>query len=350
MLEIILFSVIIPVYKTENYLTRCMESVIGQTYSNLEIILVDDGSPAPCPQLCDKWSQKDKRIKVIHKENGGLGFARNSGMDHATGNYISFVDSDDYIAPDAYAKLAEKLVAEGYPDICLFDHAIQRTGTSVQFGNQKFPDRLNEKEIFTKLAPKAFGMSLRLPLDSYGIGSAWGAVYRRDFVQDAALRFKSEREYLCEDLIFSEEVCVHAKSAVFLSDSIYFYCENETSLTHSYRKDRFDKSERLYRYMASFAQSKGLGTEAVLRAEDCFLSNIIVCLKQEVNNRASTNKTKLNNISIVCRSKTLQNVLNEHPINHLPFSKKYLMLKIQQQKILCIFLLTVLHSRYKRNL
>ena len=92
-----LVSVIVPVYKVEKYLDRCVESIVNQTYENLEIILVDDGSPDNCPQICDVWAERDGRIKVIHKENGGLADARNAGMRIATGEYISFIDSDDWI-------------------------------------------------------------------------------------------------------------------------------------------------------------------------------------------------------------------------------------------------------------
>ena len=92
-----LISVIIPVYKTEKYLVRCLESVINQTYKNVEIILVDDGSPDKSPELCDNLAKKYQSIKVIHKENGGLSSSRNAGLDIASGDYISFIDSDDYI-------------------------------------------------------------------------------------------------------------------------------------------------------------------------------------------------------------------------------------------------------------
>ena len=90
-------SIIIPVYKVEKYLDKCVESVVNQTYKNLEIILVDDGSPDNCPKMCDEWAEKDKRIKVIHKENGGLSDARNFGIEKATGDYLMFLDSDDYL-------------------------------------------------------------------------------------------------------------------------------------------------------------------------------------------------------------------------------------------------------------
>lgn len=100
-----LISVIIPVYKVEPYIEKCLTSIVNQTYSQLEIILVDDGSPDRCPDICDAWSAKDNRIKVIHKENGGLGSARNAGLKEATGDYVGFVDSDDWVSEDMYAVL-----------------------------------------------------------------------------------------------------------------------------------------------------------------------------------------------------------------------------------------------------
>ena len=102
-----LVSVIVPVYKVEGYLDECIQSIISQTYTNLEIILVDDGSPDRCPKMCDEWAEKDSRIKVIHKVNGGLSSARNVGLDEASGDYISFVDSDDFFDPKMYEELCD---------------------------------------------------------------------------------------------------------------------------------------------------------------------------------------------------------------------------------------------------
>ena len=107
-----LISVIIPVYKVESYLDECVKSVVSQTYPNLEIILVDDGSPDNCPQMCDAWAKKDERIRVIHKKNGGLSSARNAGMKVATGDYIGFVDSDDFISPEMFELLQKGFTLE----------------------------------------------------------------------------------------------------------------------------------------------------------------------------------------------------------------------------------------------
>ena len=92
-----LISVIVPIYKVQDYLKECIESIINQTYSDIEVILVDDGSPDRCPQMCDEWAKRDSRIRVVHKKNGGLSSARNAGLDVAKGEYISFVDSDDFV-------------------------------------------------------------------------------------------------------------------------------------------------------------------------------------------------------------------------------------------------------------
>ena len=107
--DVDLISVIVPVYKVEPYLDRCVQSIVDQTYGNLEIILVDDGSPDNCPAMCDAWAEKDSRIKVIHKENGGQADARNVGMAVATGEYVAFVDSDDWIDIRMYQRMHEAM-------------------------------------------------------------------------------------------------------------------------------------------------------------------------------------------------------------------------------------------------
>ena len=98
-------AVVLPIYNVEKYLDRCLDRIVNQTYKNLEIILVDDGATDNCPSMCDEWAKKDSRIKVIHKKNAGLGMARNTGIENATGEYICFFDSDDYVDKNMYKKL-----------------------------------------------------------------------------------------------------------------------------------------------------------------------------------------------------------------------------------------------------
>ena len=134
-------SIIIPVYKVEDYLETCIDSILAQTYKNLENILVDDGSPDSCGSICDRYARVDARIRVIHKENAGVARARNDGLDIATGDYISFIDSDDWIAPDTYECLHRELKKQGA------DCAVGGCVTVYdREGKLEYPDRLEEGE------------------------------------------------------------------------------------------------------------------------------------------------------------------------------------------------------------
>lgn len=135
-----LISVIVPVYNVEKYLDKCVDSIVNQTYKNLEIILVDDGSPDNCPKMCDDWARKDKRIRVIHKKNGGVSSARNLGINNANGECIGFVDSDDWIEKKYIQKLYETLIQEG-ADIALCG-CNRVTGTNIEKINAKGTDEI----------------------------------------------------------------------------------------------------------------------------------------------------------------------------------------------------------------
>lgn len=178
-------SVIIPVYKVEKYLRKCVDSVLAQTYTNLEIILVDDGSPDRCGEICDEYARIDSRIKVIHKENGGLSDARNAGIEAATGEYIAFVDSDDYISPYMYEKLYNAIIkADADMSICNFLY-VDESGNEI-YNNSNPPikdeltngiDVLSKKIIeekswywivtVTKLYKKSLFEKLRFPINKY---------------------------------------------------------------------------------------------------------------------------------------------------------------------------------------
>ena len=211
-----LISVIVPVYNVEKYLRRCIDSIINQTYTNLEIILVDDGSPDNCGKICDEYADKDSRIKVIHQQNGGLSAARNAGLDIATGDYIGFVDSDDYIAPEMYEKLYEALVqSDADVSICNFqrvDEEGNRLKTREKINNDIFTNyqALTELQgnkglcfiiVCNKLFNKALFNEVRFPLGK-----------------------KCEDNYIAHKLIYN------SKRAVCIDDILYYYLQRETSI------------------------------------------------------------------------------------------------------------------------
>lgn len=213
-----LISVIVPVYQVENYLNQCIESIIEQTYTNLEIILIDDGSKDNCPQICDDWSIKDKRIKVIHKKNGGLSDARNVGLDIAKGKYIAFIDSDDWV-DSRYIELLYNSLIKSKADISAC--SIQK----VYDADSVAPYNLNPKlQLVTpKEAIKDILYDRRFKT------VAWNKLYSKKILEGE--RFIVGRIH--EDEFFSYKVFAKARKLVFVDASLYKYRQRSGSIMSS---------------------------------------------------------------------------------------------------------------------
>ena len=212
-----LISVIVPVYKVEKYLDRCVQSIVDQTYSNLEIILVDDGSPDNCGAMCDAWAEKDSRIKVIHKENGGGAQARNVGLDCAAGKYIGFVDSDDYILPEMYKALVS---------VC------QSTDSDItECGYITFE---NEEEIKSDASSGAVSVYNTEQALRENIGNktccqiVWNKVYKREVL--ANVRFVEGK--LIDDEFFTYRALGNARRVSVVPVQFYCYRQQLSSIMH----------------------------------------------------------------------------------------------------------------------
>lgn len=234
-----LISVIIPCYSVENYLERCVESVVNQTYRNLEIILVDDGSPDRSGKLCDEWAKKDNRIKVIHKNNEGLGFARNSGMEVATGEFIAFVDSDDYIKPQIYGELIKKAL-DTNSDIVYCGH-IKQLSNNKQLEICDFKNITTfEKKDLLELSKGFFSPSMFNP--QMLTMSVWHAVYKKCIITQ---QFYSEREVGSEDIHFQVSAMLNANRVTFIPNAFYVYCYNGESLSHEFNLTKYERYKKL---------------------------------------------------------------------------------------------------------
>ena len=194
-----LVSIIVPIYKVESYLRRCLDSVISQTYVNLEIILVDDGSPDNCPQICDEYAEKDKRVVVIHKKNGGLSDARNAGLDICKGEYISFVDSDDWI-DEKYIEILFNLLQTERADIAIINHQ-QFYDDNCLLPEPAFEDAVYDGRAALKKLIVAPTIQLIL---------SWGKLYKKELFFN--LRFPknkfNEDQYTSYLLFFSSKKIV----------------------------------------------------------------------------------------------------------------------------------------------
>lgn len=213
-----LISVIVPVYNVENYLRKCLESIINQTYKNLEIILIDDGSTDNSGKICDEYAAKDNRIKLIHKPNGGISDARNAGLEIAKGEYIGFVDSDDYIAEDMYEFLYNFAVKNNL-DVAM-------CGSKHVFNGKVIPDNEFKMAIFEKQDE----MIKNLFSAIYGGGiSVWNKLFKKSCIKD----IKFEYGKTCEDAFYILNWIERANRFGRRGETKYFYVQREGSITHN---------------------------------------------------------------------------------------------------------------------
>ncbi len=210
-------SIIIPVYRTEGTLDRCVRSVLGQENLDIEIILVDDGSSDNCPQLCDQWAEADMRIQVIHKENGGLSDARNAGIDMATGDYITFVDSDDFIEPNTYWPLMVRL--EHAPDIDIVEYPI-----FVHYGAPHL-QRLDMTPEATYHDMEAYWLDGQAYKHTY----ACNKIFRKSLFD--TVRFPLGRVF--EDAYTLPLLLNQAKTVQTVNQGLYYYCSNDKGITRT---------------------------------------------------------------------------------------------------------------------
>ena len=286
-----LVSVVVPIYNVEKYLDRCVSSIVGQTYRNLEIILVDDGSPDQCPMMCEEWARKDDRIKVIHKTNAGLGMARNTGIEHATGDYICFFDSDDYIAPYTIEKACD-LARDSAAQIVLFGmQTVDGCGNIVKTmipQTQKYiycgeevrqellPDLIDNRHAGANIRDMCF--------------SAWSCLFSMELVRKTNWRFVSERELISEDSYSIIWLYQHVDAVAILPEACYFYCENAASLTHTYRQDRYERIVQFYRVCMDMVKKLNYCRPVEISVSALYISFTIAAMKQIV--AADMNKTE----------------------------------------------------------
>lgn len=239
-------SVIVPIYKAEKYLTRCVESILNQSFADLEVILVDDGSPDNCPRICDAYAKVDKRVRVIHKDNAGVSSARNKGIDASEGKYIAFVDSDDWLEPNMYSEMMNTAV-EYDCDLVLCDCV------------KDYPDR---SEVYTHHIRQGFYDYDHLLKEYYphllmmenveypATISNWLCLWRRDLARGNL--FGDHLNYVesvrfSEDLLFGAQLMSRANSFYYMKGQAYYhYCMNEDSVTHSFDSAKWKNYKLLY--------------------------------------------------------------------------------------------------------
>ena len=238
-----LVSIIIPVYHIEDYLDRCVRSAVSQTYSNLEIILVDDGSPDRCPEMCDQWAAADPRIRVIHQKNGGLSAARNAGLDAASGDYILLLDSDDYISPDAVQLMIKAIFSTGADmSVCGFLQGSEE--------NHHFTE-IQSDHPETMSAETAL---LQMYSDNYSalkFGTAWGKMYKHNLFDN--IRYPNGK--LFEDIYTTHKLLIKSRKIAVLKAQLFYYYQRPDSIMNmNYSLKKLDYLQALVERVDFFRQ------------------------------------------------------------------------------------------------
>lgn len=307
-------SIIVPIYNVDKYLDRCMQSLLNQTLKDIEIILVDDGSLDKCPEMCYEYSKKDNRIKVIHKQNAGLGYARNSGLEIATGEYVAFIDSDDYVDLHMFEKMYEEAISANYDAVFC--------GVNCQLQNMKFIKKFDSERLLTNndilnYLGDMIANNVSEKNDRNECMSVWNAIYKRQIIIDNHIKFVSEREFVSEDIIFNFCFLFKSKKIRKIPDALYYYCNNPQSLSRCFAEEKIWNTIKLYNKLLGFIDCE----------EKKFLKNKIIRLFIGYN-LSYVKKIQESNLSLKKKKELFLSISNleewrtiksEYEINKMPY-------------------------------
>lgn len=346
-------SIIVPVYNVEKYLERCINSLQGQSLKELEIILVDDSSTDSSLQICNNLAKEDSRIKVIHKVNEGAGKARNAALAVATGKYIGFVDSDDYVEHDMFEVLYEK--AEKYNSDLVMSGVIFVDGNIYSKEGERVSKMYFDKDTYfeTKEELKKLRMGIvgAMPDDEddskYGM-SVWKNLFRHEIIKKNNLTFQSEREILSEDALFMVDYISCIDKATGISEVFYNYCRNEDSISKSYKKDRFEKSLCFVNEVERRFEKDIKQEEYQIYIDRFWQATCRFLCAQEIMNAADNHIKYIhlkNRLKAICTHSLTTKVINEYPIRKLPFMQMVFAYGIKYRLYFFLKIIVGLRSR-----
>lgn len=259
------FSLIVPIYNVEKYLPDCIESILRQTYQDFELILVDDGATDHCPQICDEYAQKDSRVKVIHKKNGGLVSARNAGISAAAGEYVCYVDGDDMISNRLLETVYNKGIKEYQSDIVIYGIKKLLCDHEELVTQKLRPGFYSKKELEEEICPYIMYDNRRPFCNGIIFPAACNKMIRRSLLAEHFCR--DERIRMGEDNAFTFECVYYANSLTYVEDVLYYYNKtNENSITYKYDADRFRNNAYLTKYIESRLGGKNTVMDAQINA------------------------------------------------------------------------------------
>ena len=330
-------SVIVPVYKSEQYLPQCVESIMGQTFSDLEVLLIDDGSPDHSGAICDQYAQQDPRIRVIHKENGGVSTARNAGLDAAVGDYIAFVDSDDYIDACMFEKMMAE--AERGTDLVMCDCLKEFPKGRELYSHDIRGGYYTRQQLETEYFPHLLMMeNVEYPATI----SNWLLLFRRELAEQ--IRYLEGVRY-SEDLLFGAQLLYRANSFFYQKGQAYYhYRMNPASATHKFVPDKWDDYKKLHQGIKdSFAHCRDydFGHQIDL----CLLFFLYNAVGDILGTNQLSRMDKMEKIQSIFGDGAVRDMFNRLDIKSLPISYKQRLITWLYKKRMAIELLCRYYDR-----
>ena len=256
-------SIIVPVYNVEKYLSRCVDSILNQTFTDFELILVDDGSTDKSGDICDEYKSKDNRVKVIHKSNEGVSVARNIGLDISTGEYIGFIDSDDYVELDMLRKIIN-LAKE--KDCYVLEYAYK-----ILEDNEVVDDKINNLKV--EVIENNVEFAIERVIDNPFCNVVWNKIYKRDIVKD--IRFNRNFN-ICEDVEYTYKAILNSNKYVITNEKMYFYNQRENSLCRNeeYSLEKVRSSLECQKSRLDALKSYKINNKIIFKAEERLCNDI----------------------------------------------------------------------------
>lgn len=318
-------SVIIPCYNAEKYLEKCLDSVINQTYKNLEIICVNDGSTDNTLQILENYAQKDDRIVIVNQNNAGLSGARNSGMKKVTGEYIIFVDSDDWIDSNTCEISLSKCIDKNV-DLVIWNYIKEYGNSSVN--KLIFQDKeiyFDSNECEKMLHRRIFGLygeELKNPENADSLVTAWGKLYKSALIIDNHIEFVDTKKIGTEDALFNAMVFCYLKSAIYIPNCFNHYRkDNEQSLTTVYKPELFERWQNLYKLMDEIISKNNLDNSFVTALNNRIALSIINLGLNELSNPKGT-ISQIKNISKIIHIEKYKNAYKNLELKYFPIHWK----------------------------
>lgn len=306
-------SVIVPCYKVEDWLDRCVRSILAQSLRDIEVILVDDGSPDGVPRLCDTWAETDARVNVVHQANAGLGMACNAGLDAARGEWVAFVDADDWIDAPMYETMLREARREGAQLVLTGLKRVDQRGIISPMPHPEKRRVFRGAEEVRALMLDMVAAAPADPVERHIQMSAKTVVYHRALLMQGGVRFESERRFLSEDLLFNLDALSHADCAVVLPERFYNYFQNSASITHSCRLDRLPDYVAFYHELRRRYPALKADTDWALRTDRLLVGYVRNYLRAVAVARAPL-RARMATFRAACRLPEWANVAGRYPV------------------------------------